>query len=567
MNQPCHPTDSSYANQIWFEEFRHTSKYQSLNDRPIAYFCAEYGFEDALSIFAGGLGILAGDVVKEAADQKLPMVAVGLYYHRGYVYREDELNLQAYKDLRPDQLGLKQVLNTKNKPLIIKMPIQDKEIFLQAWKKQIGGVSIFLLDTDLELNTPHDRLITDRLYVSDKETRFKQAMVLGIGGLLFLEAIQIHPSIYHINEGHSAMLALELIHHEMKERDLTFDEAKQFARRRIIFTNHTLISAGNEVFSNDLVSLLLARYAEGLGVSVSELVKIGLVQESSVFSLTMMSLRMSGIINAVSKLHAKKAKDIWVDHPMVAISNGIHVPTWDRIKKDSGKLGEFWKIHQTKKRVLLDFIKKQTDKEWSEDHLLIGWARRIVSYKRPMTLFEDIKKFQEISKNTNRPVRVVIAGQSHPDDEEGTRMLKEIMAFSKGELKEVFVYLPNYNIEMAKLLVSGCDVWLNTPIVGFEASGTSGMKAALNGVLPVSTKDGWIDEIEMYGKGWLIDSDHVAADLVQTLEKHIMPFYYKRDVKGIPLQWEQNMRNARQMILNDFSTTRMLREYIQMLYS
>ena len=566
MNQPSHPMGSSHANQIWFEEFRHTAKYQSLNDRPIAYFCAEYGFEDALPIFAGGLGILAGDVVKEAGDQKLPMVAIGLYYHRGYLCGEKELNLQACKDLRPDHLGLKQVLDTKNNPVIIKVPIQDKEVVVQAWEKQIKGVRVFLLDTDLELNAAHDRLITDRLYISDKETRFKQAMVLGIGGLLFLEAMQIHPSIYHINEGHSAMLALELIHHEMKERHLAFDEAKQFARRRMVFTNHTLVSAGNEVFSNDLVSLLLARYAEGLGVPVSELVKIGLVQESSVFSMTMISLRMSGIINAVSKLHAKKAKDIWPDHPMVGITNGIHVPTWDRIKSDSGKPGELWTIHQARKRILLDFIQKQTGQEWSEDHLLIGWARRIVSYKRPMALFEEVKKFQEINKNSDRPVRVVVAGQSHPNDEEGTRMLKELIALSKGELKDVLVYLPNYNMEMAKLLVSGCDVWLNTPIVGFEASGTSGMKAALNGVLPVSTKDGWVDEIELSGKGWLVDSDHVTADLMEILEKHITPFYYKRDAKDIPLQWEQNMRNARQMILNDFSTTRMLREYIQMLY-
>lgn len=567
MNRHTTNTAPYDAHQVWFEEFRATPEYTSMSDRPVAYFCAEYGIQDTLPIFAGGLGILAGDVIKEAGEQKLPMVAIGLYYHRGYICGERELDIQACQDLQPDKAGLEKVVDTEHKPVIVNVPIHDEDVLVQAWKKTIAnGVTLFLLDTNLEENTPNNRLITDRLYTSDKETRLKQGIVIGIGGLRFLEALHIHPSMYHINEGHSAMLAFELIYHEMRERHLTFDEAKQFARRRMVFTNHTLVSAGNEVFSNDLVALLLSRYAEVLGVPVSELVKMGLIQESSSFSMTMMSLRMSGIINGVSKLHAKKAKDIWADHPMVGITNGIHIKTWDRVENDSDKVGDLWTSHQLRKKTLLNFIKKQTGTDWSTNHLLVGWARRMVSYKRPLALTEDLKKIQELTGNSKQPLRVVMAGQPHPRDEEGVRMLKEIKSLSKGDLHNVLVYLPQYNIEMAKLLVSGCDVWLNTPVVGYEASGTSGMKAALNGVLPLSTKDGWIDEIEMSGKGWLINSENAAADLMEILEKQIIPLYYNRDSEGVPVLWEQNMRNSRQMILNNFSATRMLREYIETLY-
>jgi len=552
--------------QLWFEKFRTTSEYKRLKDRPIAYFCAEYGLEDKLPIFSGGLGILAGDVIKEAMDQKLPMVAVGLYYHRGYICGDKALDLSICEDLPPVQAGLIPVLDSNNKPLIIKVPIQDRDVFVQAWEKKLDRLSLYLLDTDLKENMQADRIITDRLYTDDKELRLKQSMILGIGGLRFLEAMKIHPSIYHINEGHSAMLAFELIYHEMKERHLGFDEAIQFARRRMVFTNHTLVPAGNEVFSNDLAALLLAKYSQVLGVPVSELVKLGLVQESSIFSMTMVSLRLAGIVNAVSKLHAKKAKEIWADHPMVGITNGVHIGTWDMLKSNAEEHGSLWAAHQKRKKELLNFIKKQTGQIWSLDHLLLGWARRIVSYKRPMALVEDLKNFQAIAKSSIRPVKVVMAGQPHPSDEDGIRLFKEIKSLANAELKDILVYLPNYDIEKAKLLVSGCDVWLNTPVLGFEACGTSGMKAALNGVLPFSTKDGWIDEIEMYGKGWLIKSDNVTVDSLATLKKQIVPMYYDCDSHGIPVRWEENMHNCRQMIKKDFCATRMLKEYTETLY-
>ncbi|HDQ23123.1 MAG TPA: alpha-glucan family phosphorylase [Candidatus Uhrbacteria bacterium] len=551
---------------LWFEKFRKSTEYKRLKYRPIAYFCAEYGLEDNLPIFAGGLGILAGDVIKEASDQKLPFVAIGLYYHQGYICGDKSLDLAVCEDLPPDQAGLAPVLERKNKPLIIKVPIQDRDVLVQVWEKKLNGVSLFLLDTNIKENASNDRRITDRLYVSDKETRLKQAMILGIGGLRLLEALKIHPIIYHINEGHSAMLAFELIYHQMKERQLAFDAAIQFARRRMVFTNHTLVPAGNEVFSNDLAALLLGKYAQSLGVPASELVKSGLVQESSIFSLTMVSLRLTGIINAVSKLHAQKAKEIWADHPMAGITNGVHIKTWDMLKIDSSDPKDLFFAHQKRKKLLLDFIKKQTGQDWSLDHLLLGWARRFVSYKRPIALFENLEKIKSIAMDLKQPVKIVMAGRPHPDDEEGVALFKKVKALADTELKGILVHLPNYNIEMAKLLTSGCDVWLNTPILGFEACGTSGMKASLNGVLPFSTKDGWVHEIDMYGKGWIMGSDNIAADSLEILEKQIVPMYYERDKNNIPLQWAENMKNCRQMIMNDYCATRMLREYIKTLY-
>ena len=565
MNKILGDASSPVADQVWFEEFRKTSKYKNLIGRPVAYFCAEYALDDKLPLFAGGLGVLAGDLIKEAGDQKLPLVAVGLYYHRGYVDETDtEKASKGVSRLGP--ASFEQVVNSGGKPIIIKVPLYDREVLIKAWEKIIKGTWLILLDTDLDGNTPSDRLITDKLYTNDKETRLKQNIVIGIGGQRFLEAMRVHPSIYHINEGHSAMLALELIYLQMKKRHLNFNDATQFARQHMVFTNHTLVPAGNEVYSNDLVALMLSKYSEALGVPVSELIKLGLVQESSIFSMTMMSLRMSRTISAVSKLHAKKAKEIWADHPMIGITNGIHIKTWDMIKKDSGKAGELWRIHQTRKQALFNFVKEKTGKDWSANHLLLGWARRIVSYKRPLAILDDLPKILEICRNSERPVRLIMSGRPHPGDEKGARMVKEIVSLSEGKLKDVLVYLPGYNIEIAKLLVAGCDAWLNTPIVGFEASGTSGMKAAINGVLPISTRDGWIDEIEMRGKGWLIENENVTADLMKTLEKYVAPLYYNIDSNGIPAQWEENRRNSRRMVLSNFNTTRMLREYIEKLY-
>ncbi len=549
----------------WFKAQQSKAQFQRFQERPIAYFCAEYALWQTIPTYAGGLGILAGDVVREAADRKLPFVAVGLHYHKEYIRGSgDAMKIPAR--ITPEKVGLKPILNEKGERLNISVPIQDHDVIVQAWEFKQGENTIYMLDTDVKENTVADRRITDHLYIGDKEVRLKQEIILGIGGLRLLEALAIHPSVYHLNEGHSAMLMFELIRHEMEERKLSFDEAKQFAKRRVVFTNHTLMTAGYEVYSNDLVSLLLSRYAQQIQVPISELIKLGLVQESSMFSMTVLLLRTAGIISAVSKLHAKKALEIWPDHPMVGITNGVHTKTWDKIGTDVSKQGTFWARHQKRKMELLAYMKNKLGVEWGKDELLIGWARRFVAYKRPLAVLDDVERFKKIAQNTDKPVRLVIGGVPHVDDSDGLAMLEKLKSLVEGELAGTVVYIPKYSMDLAKILTSGCDVWLNTPIVGFEACGTSGMKAAMNGVLPFSTKDGWVDEIELSKVGWHIDSDNVTESILNILEHDIIPMYYNRNNSGVPKLWEEYMRNARTMAMDQFCATRMLREYVEMLY-
>lgn len=553
----------------WFEEFRGSLQYERLTRRPIAYFCAEYGIDPKVPTYAGGLGILAGDMVREAGDQRVPLIAVGLYYYEGYLCDSPDEHgkaLDTCEVTRPQDVGLTLVQDEKGERLTVKVPIHDHDVVVQAWKWQEEDNVAYFLDTNIEENQSNDRMITNRLYVGDKETRLKQQLVLGIGGLRLLEALGEHPQIYHMNEGHSAFLAMELTYHQMKERELSFDEAKQFARRRMVMTNHTLVAAGNELYSNDLVALMLTKYAEDLQVPVDELVRMGLVQESSTFSMTMLALRMAGVVNAVSTLHAKKAREIWADHPMVGVTNGVHVPTWDQIHMDISAPGGFWKAHQEHKAELIEHINGQAGTDWSKDDLLIGWARRFVKYKRPLSAIEDARRFAEIAKNSKRPIRLVYAGIPHPSDENGLKMLSTLKDLTEGELKGLVAYLPGYGIELAKKLLSGTDLWLNTPVVGFEACGTSGMKAALNGSLPFSTNDGWVFEAELYKVGWLLDGVKVTEDFLDKIEKEIAPMYYDRNSEGVPELWEEHMRNARDMALEEFSATRMLRQYIQKMY-
>jgi len=531
--------------------------------RPIAYFCAEYAITDKLPIYAGGLGVLAGDYVKEAADQDAPIVAVGLYYSEGFVHKElspEGRVVDLHEGKTPEEVGLKLAKNDKGEEIRIEIPIGQTQVAVRAWVWEQKNIKLYLLDTKIPENTDSDQHITDTLYITDKETRFKQEMVLGIGGLRILLALGYHPLYYHLNEGHSALLIYELIHHEMKEHALDFVAAKSLVRERVLFTNHTLVAAGNDVFSNDLVGLLLAKYSVEIAIPVKELVDLGLVQQSSTFSMTILAMRVAGKINAVSKLHAKKARDIWSDHPMVAITNGIHIPTWDQIGE-----GEMWSTHRENKRKLLNIIQQQTGTVWEDTTLLLGWARRMVRYKRPLALVERLKQFGEMARDANKPIHVVFAGLSHPADTDGQEMLEELQYRLSSDLKGVAVYLPHYNLELSGAMTAGCDVWINTPVVGFEACGTSGMKAALNGNLPMSTRDGWVDEIEMYQVGWALDDVELTKNMMDTLNNSILPMYYEQNAQGVPEAWVNMMQNARSLIKNEFSMTRALAQYLELI--
>lgn len=529
--------------------------------RPIAYFCAEYALSDNLQIYAGGLGVLAGDYVREAGDSGLPFVAVGLYYSGGFVHKElsnEGRVVDLHNGKRPEDAGLTLVKDETGAAVKVKIPIAQSIVTAQVWLYEYKSAKVFLLDTKVSENSEADQRITETLYITDKEVRLKQEIVLGIGGLRALLSMDIHPSFYHLNEGHSALLIYELIHHEMKEHNLDFEGARARVRERVLFTNHTLVTAGNDVFSNDLVSLLLTKYAQEIEIPVKQLVDLGLVQQSSTFSMTILAMRAADRVNAVSKLHAKKAKEIWSDHPMTPITNGIHLPTWDRVGEN-----EMWSQHQVNKQKLLQVIKEQTGMQWGENDLLLGWGRRMARYKRPLALVERLKQFGEMARDSSRPIRVVFAGIAHPADTDGKELLEELQYRLSSDLSGVAVYLPHYNLELAGLMTSGCDVWINTPVVGFEACGTSGMKAALNGVLPLSTRDGWMDEVEMYGIGWALTDNDLTQNMLDTLSDQILPLYYEKNQSGIPEQWVAMMKNARQLIKNEFSMSRAMRQYLE----
>lgn len=502
----------------------------------VAYFCAEYALDPSLPIYAGGLGILAGDYLREAADQNFPIVGIGLFY---------DFHNSIKLGLARDNQGL---------PLKVSIPIQDKLIWAQVFIYMVGSNPVYLLNTNVSDNSPQDRQITNKLYIDEKETRLKQELVLGIGGAKVLEALDIHPSIYHLNEGHSAFLVLELIRHQMLEHQMGLEQALLVVKNQVVFTNHTLVTAGREVFSNDLVALLLTGYAKDLGIPAQDLVKLGLVQESSSFSMTMFSLRLAGKINAVSQIHASKAAEVWADHPMIAITNGIHIDTWDIVKNLDN--------HVNCKRQLLQHIKETTNVSWSPNHLLLGWARRFVEYKRPLAILDNLEWFKKIARNSQFPVKIVFSGELPADDERANQLNQKLTDLINNEIGDLAVFLPHYNMELAKMLVAGCDVWLNTPFVGYEACGTSGMKAALNGVLPCSTKDGWIAEVNLDHIGWALDNDHLSENILQVLESEIVPLYYQKSK-----EWREYMDNARKLIQSQFSTTRMLQDYIKKLYS
>ncbi|HVF69331.1 MAG TPA: alpha-glucan family phosphorylase [Xanthomonadales bacterium] len=540
----------------WFEQFRNSEHMELLQKKPIAYFSVEYALSDLVPTYAGGLGILAGDYVRELADQKIPSVAVGLYYQSKYGTLDAPRAQQSVMPFSPEDQGLTPLLDENQKPLLVKVPIQDHDVFVKAWVWQKNSIPVYLLDTDVEENSHVDRQIVYQLYDADKETRLKQEMVLGIGGFRILEKLNIQPSIYHMNEGHSAMLYLEIIRHEMHKRKIGFKEAMVHSAHHVVFTNHTLVASGNETFSNELFTFLVSRYASELEVPLLDILELGTIQESNSFSMSLISFKLAGRINAVSALHAKEAVKSWSEYKFDYVTNGIHLPSWDKAAD-----GDLITAHTGNKKALLEHIKKQTGKSWGENELLIGWARRMVRYKRPMSILGDIQRLKSLT-SADKSIRIVMGGIAHQSDDDGREMVNQIKEIMQKELPDSAVFLNDYNSTLAVLLTSGCDIWLNTPVIGSEACGTSGMKASLNGTLTMSTKDGWIYEVNTTEIGFDIDSESIEKSILDVLEHNILPLYYTNDKS----KWEALMRNSRNLILEKFSATRMLKEYMEKLY-
>lgn len=552
----------------------------TLGQHPLAYMSAEFALDDRLPIYSGGLGVLAGDIVRQADDMELPFVAIGLLYKEGYFKQNITLTgeqKEYYPLLDPADAPIALVVNTAGERILVKIPLQQRELVVQVWEYCQGDVSVYLLDSDVPENDLTDRSITRRLYPTDPAVRLLQEMVLGIGGVRVLMQLHIHPAIYHLNESHSAFAIFEIAHHYMEEYDMSFADAYDYSRQKIVFTNHTLVPAGNEVFLKTMVAEYLAAYAKHLGLPMNDMLAKGITPSGESFSLSTLALNMACRMNTVSKLHSVEAKKIWPDKDLPAITNGVHLPTWVSpdlksqapdfniadIQNLSAK--ELWRIHLMAKQRLIDEVKFQTGRDLKPDVLVMTWARRIADYKQPELLFSDMEKLSRLVNN-DQPVQFILAGKAHPGDTTGHSHIRNILhAIKQQGLNGHVVFIPNYTIGLSDVLVSGSDVWINTPQRGAEASGTSGMKAGANGVLQCSISDGWVDEIDLAGIGWTLPDQDTAAGLYQVIEQDIVPLYYQRDM-NVPLEWVNRMKQTIALIWGQFSAKRMVEEYIDVLY-
>lgn len=554
----------------------------TLGQHPIAYMSAEFGLDDRLPIYSGGLGILAGDIVRGANDMELPFVAVGLLYKEGYFKQviDERGQTEEYPLLDTASAPISLVVNSHGESIKVTIPVGEHLLHFQIWEYEQGDIPVYLLDTDVAENTPEHRLITRRLYGGDKETRILQELVLGIGGVRTLESLHIHPSLFHLNEGHSAFAIFEISYHYMEEYNMKFAEAYEYARNKIVFTNHTLVPAGNEMFQTDLVSKYLKGYCEDLNLAMDYLLEKGKVADKpDKFSMSNLASNMAVRMNAVSKLHAEMAKEFWPNKKLLGITNGVHMPSW--VSADlKAQAPDFnieaindlphyalWRLHEMAKFRLRDEVKYRTGKEINLDAMIVTWARRFASYKRPETLFEDIVRLKDIIFHAHKPVQFLMAGKAHPADAIGHQIIKNIIdAIHENGLENNFIFIPDYNMKLADVLVSGSDVWLNTPIYGKEASGTSGMKAAANGVLQCSVSDGWVAEVNLNGVGWELDAKDPAEHVYSLLEGEITDLYYKRNSDDVPEEWVQQMKKTIGMVWDDFSARRMVEDYIDVLY-
>lgn len=563
------------------EQKRQSPKLSVLEQHPVAYFCAEFALSDELPIFSGGLGILAGDVVRQANGWGFPLVGVGLLYKQGYFKQlisdhEVQDELPAYANI--SGLPLSPLLDDQRQHVRIRMQIADRMIYARIWQYLEGTIRVLLLDTDVEENSELDKRLTLNLYPADSDWRIQQEIILGIGGVKTLAQLGIEPSVYHLNEGHSAFAVMEIAHQYMKHTNKEFKEGLRYAEQRTVFTNHTLIPSGNDMFPASLVSRLIKEYADHLNLPIDDILRMGAVPKNpDFFSMTHLAMSESFRTSAVSESHAQFAKDIWPDSNLIPITNGVHRELWQdsawREINDQLHRGlevsddDTWETHGDLKHKLLRHIAHELNTHLKQDVLTIVWARRIASYKQPLLLFSDMARLKQIVENPGKPVQIILAGKAHPGDLPAKAEIAEILKLiAEHGLSDHVVFLPNYNLRLAQLLTAGSDVWLNTPIKGQEACGTSGMKAGLNGALQCAISDGWTEELDLANVGFSISPVDSAADLYDTLEHKIIPLYYDRDANGLPVTWVSMMQKTITAVSSNFTAGRMMHDYVTKLY-
>ncbi|MCA9378987.1 alpha-glucan family phosphorylase [Candidatus Dojkabacteria bacterium] len=584
--------------ETWFSKFCEQNPLaKKLYGNPIAYFCMEYGLIDWLQIYSGGLGILAGDFIKQASDMGVPMVGVGIFYHQGYFHQDFDENgyqQETYIEQDPSDYPVQLVEDNQGKPLEVSIEIIDHEVWVRAWRLRVGITDLLLLDTNIERNErEEDRMISAHLYGGDNDTRVRQEILLGIGGPRILNAIGITPTIYHMNEGHSGFLVLEMARRYIEEQKMDFHQAIKQVHDQLLFTNHTLKQAGNDIFEYGLLQKFLGTYLDNLHTSFDEVFNLGRDQlyAEGKFSMTLLGLRNANISNAVSKLHGQAAKKLWPDYQLKAVTNGVHMPTWvspeihrllDKYvgedwhyperEVDYQKVmdipdRELWQAHQIRKEKLLKTISSEVNIELNPTALTIAWARRFASYKRPDLIMHDMNRLAEIVGKGEYPIQILLTGKAHPKDTIGKTLLQQLWQnFQRPEFKDKVVLIPGYNWQLARRMVSGADVWLNTPYRYEEASGTSGMKAAANGVLQFTTLDGWTDEVNWDGTGWVIAEDDPADSLYNTLANEICPMFCHKCEDQQRSPWLERMKKSMILALQDYSSKRMMQQYLTDLY-
>jgi starch phosphorylase len=621
--------DSSHVDrETWCE-----ANCPDLQGKSIAYFSAEFALHQSLPIYAGGLGVLAGDHCKEASDLGVPLVGVGFMYPQGYFHQSltsDGWQQEIYEKLNWTEAAIEPAITSEGKPCITAVPLGNRTVLVAVWRVRVGRVSLYLLDTDLEENAPWDRELSARLYGGDRETRVQQEIILGIGGVRALRAMGVAPAAYHLNEGHAAFVVLQRIR-DLCEAGASFDHALEDVRRSTVFTTHTPVPAGHDAFPFHLVEQHLAGAWGDLGAYRERFLALGHHDNGGgpMFNMTALALRTSGAVNGVSRLHGEVTRQMWQSIwpgvsreslPVKSITNGVHVPTWisaeieglfvrhlgpdwldshddpayvDRVMNIPDE--ELWAARQSLRAFLFNFIRERARNRWTQEHvsaarvvaaatmfdhntLTIGFARRFTGYKRPELVFLDAERLARILTAPGRAVQIIFAGKAHPADDIGKHHLQRIY---RRALDPMFGgrigFVDDYDLHVAHYLVQGCDVWLNNPRKPLEASGTSGMKAAINGTPHMSIGDGWWAEGSTGDNGWLIEghadpNDHGAQDwadaqaIYALIEQQLVPTFYARDENGLPRGWLQIVKQSIRTVLPVFSARRMVKDYVRDMY-
>jgi glycogen phosphorylase len=605
-----------------------------LNGKVIAYFSAEFALHQSLPIYAGGLGVLAGDHCKEASDLGVPLIGVGFMYPQGYFHQRvstDGWQEEHYERVNWTDTPIETALTKDGKPVITAVPLGDRTVLAAVWRVRVGRVRLLLLDTDLEENAPWDRELSARLYGGDRETRLQQEIILGVGGVRVLRGLGLEPAVWHLNEGHAAFVALQRIRDRL-ERGASFDDALEEVRRTTVFTTHTPVPAGHDAFPFHLVEKHLASCWGEIGQYRQRFLSLGEYDNGhgAQFNMTALALRTAANINGVSAVHGDVTRAMWqpiwpdlpVEQvPVKSITNGVHVPTWiagAMLELFNKQLGanwldqqddqafwdrladipdeDLWTARQILRAELFIFIRERLRQRWASEHvnpiqvvrggamldphaLTIGYARRFTAYKRPELIFHDPERLAKILTAPKSPVQIVFAGKAHPADDPAKHHLQQVFHSALDPLfAGRIAFIDDYDMHVAHCLVGGCDVWLNNPRKPLEASGTSGMKASLNGVPHLSVGDGWWAEGFNGRNGWLIESeadpdDQAAVDaadaesLYRLLEEQIVPAFYERDDRLIPRRWLQVVREAMRSNLPRFSARRMVKQYVNEMYT